>query len=174
MLLHTYSKILSLFGLVRKEEMDARIQEVQDYERTKGFALAHRDIRETMVDDTEEKSQEKAKQLLNDLLSPVDLKAVVALDSRTRQIHIGGEPAEAARLANLKSEAEFLVESDLWKLLHETPKELAQRAMFVDGKSLDDMQKGRSILYVLATQKRIVELLRSVIPKTPESARSIV
>ena len=37
--------------------------------------------------------------------------------------------------------------------------------MFVAGESLDDMKKGRSILYTLASQQKIVDILKSYQPK---------
>ncbi len=109
--------------------------------------------------------EEKAIQLLNELLSNVDLTKIVAVDKTRGIVYIGGEKADAGRLANLKAEAEFLLNSELWTLIYETPKELAQRAMFVNGESLDDMKKGKSILYTLSTQKNILDTLKSVIIK---------
>lgn len=97
---------------------------------------------------------------LSNLLSPIDQSKVISLDKRGI-IYLGGKPADDATMANLKSEAEFLLESDLWRVLHETPKELAQKAMFVAGESVDDMKKGRSMLYVLDTQRKAIDLLKS-------------
>ncbi len=56
---------------------------------------------------------------------------------------------------------------NLWKIIQETPKELAQRAMFVAGESVDDMKKGRSMLYTLDSQKRIVEMFSGYQQKNP-------
>jgi len=113
---------------------------------------------------------EKVRAALNDLLTVVDENMIITLDAKIGTIYIGGQRAEPSRLANLKSEAEFLLNSDLWNILYETPKELAQRAIFVNGETLDDLKKGRSMLYVLSSQKRILDILKSyvppVIPKT--------
>lgn len=102
------------------------------------------------------------KKELNELLSIVDTKLVVTVGKTG--IYIGGEKADQARLANLKSEAEFFAESDLWKVINETVKVLAERAMFVDGDSLEFLQKGRSMLYLLDTQKKIVETFKAFVP----------
>lgn len=108
---------------------------------------------------------------VNKLLSLIDDKAVVTLDSKNGAVYIGGERADQGRLAALKSEAEFFLQSDLWKIINESIKELAQRAMFVNGESLDDLKKGRSMLYLLDTQNRIVKTFKGFIhkpvPKTP-------
>jgi hypothetical protein len=97
---------------------------------------------------------------MNDMLSPVDLNAIIKLDKAKGIVLIGDETVDPVRLSNLRSEAEFLLNSEIWKLLYETPKELAQRAMFVDSQSLDDMKKGKSILYTLSTQKKIIDTLQ--------------
>lgn len=125
------------------------------------FKNARKDVEEMMVDRTDEKSDEKALKMVNDLLSPVDLTKIVTLDKGRGIVYIGGKRVEEGQMNNLKSEAEFLMNSELWQLMQETPKELAQRAMFVDSENLDGLKKGRSILYALSTQKNILEVLRS-------------
>lgn len=125
------------------------------------FKKAHEDIMSTRVDDIEERAEELSKEKLASLLSPVDLHKIITMDKRNGLIYIGGEKVEDNRLHNLKSEAEFFLESELWQLIQETPKELAQKVMFVAGKSLADMAKGRSILYTLSAQKNILEILKS-------------
>ncbi len=100
------------------------------------------------------------------LLSVVDPKLVVRLDEKSGAVYIGGERADAARLSSLKAEAEFFAQSDLWKIINQTVRELAQQAMFVNGKTLEDMQKGRSMLYLLDTQTKIVTTFQNLIPKS--------
>jgi hypothetical protein len=129
------------------------------------FKKAHEDIMETMADDLDKKAEELAVKKLNDLLSPVDLKSVVTLNKQIGAIFIGGERVEDSRLTNLKAEAKFITNSEIWHLLSETPKSLAERSMFVNGESLDDMKKGRSILYTLASQKNILDTFLSYKPK---------
>lgn len=122
------------------------------------FTKAHADIRETMADDLDQKAEDLAKIKLNGLLSIVDDRAIITLDTRARAIFIGGERADDSRLHNLKAEAEFFQESDLWKIIYETPKRLAEKAMFTDDGKLDNqLLKGRAILYTLETQKKIVD-----------------
>ncbi len=99
------------------------------------------------------------------LLSPIDWSKVVSVDKSTKQILIGGKPADAGRLANLKSEAELFLQSELWQLMYETPKALAQEEMFVKGESLESLQKGRSMLYTLDSQKNVLMAFKPVIPK---------
>lgn len=122
------------------------------------FDKAHADIRETMADDLDKKAEELSLRKLAELLSIVDERAIITFDSRARAIFIGGERADDGRLHNLKAEAEFFQESDLWKILYETPKRLAEKAMFTDdGKLENQLLKGRAILYTLETQKKILD-----------------
>lgn len=121
------------------------------------FKAATDDILETFNGDVEKRTEELALKKLNDLLSPVDLRAIVRLDAKHGVVYINGERVDQGRLSNLNAEAKFLMESDLWRLLTETPKELAQRRMFVAGESIDDMKAGRSILYTLSAQQNIVD-----------------
>ena len=104
---------------------------------------------------------------LNKLLSVVDEKLIVTANKGV--IYIGGERADAARLGNLKAEAQFFEESELWKIINQTIRELSQRAMFVNGDSLEFLQKGRSMLYLLDTQKRIVDTFKTFVPTSPPS-----
>lgn len=128
------------------------------------FPLAQKDILDTMPDDLEKRAEELAQEKLQKLLSPVDHKYVITI-TKTGVVFIGGEKADAIRLNNLKSEALFFEESDLWKILNGTVRELAQRAMFVSGDKLEDLQKGRSVLYTLDSQNRVIDTLKSVIHK---------
>lgn len=113
----------------------------------------------------EQKAEEKALEMLNALLSNTDLTSIVSLDNRKGIIFIGGNKADKNELLTLKNEAEYLQQTRLWKLLQETPKELAMRAMFISSESLDDMKKGKTILYTLSTQKNIVDLLANCNPQ---------
>ncbi len=133
----------------------------------RAFPKALEDLKETNVYDTDEKAKVLAKQMVNDMLSPVDLNKIVTLDKNKGIVFIGGIKADEGRLSNLKAETEFLLQSDLWTLLHETPKELAQRSMFVQGETLADMQKGKSILYTLSTQNNILLTFKSFQVKKP-------
>ncbi len=106
-----------------------------------------------------------AQTALAKLLSPIDWSKVVSVDKSTKQILVGGKPIDAARQANLKAEAELFLQSDLWQLIIETPKALAQEEMFVKGESLESLQKGRSMLYTLDAQKNVLMAFKPVIHK---------
>ncbi len=125
------------------------------------FVKARADLEEMMVETDKEMINELADKKLNQLLSVVDNSKIAKIDKVKKMVYIGEEIADVARLSNLKAEAEFFTQSELWKVLYETPKELAQRSMFVSSESLADMQKGKSMLYTLATQKNIIDIFLS-------------
>ncbi len=122
----------------------------------KAFEHALQDLKETNKEDIDGKAEVLAKKMLNDTLSPVDLTQIVRFDSQKKLLYIGGRVADEQEVHNLRSEAQMIVATNLWKMIHETPKELAQRALFVDSQSMDDIVKGKSILYCLSTQQNIV------------------
>jgi hypothetical protein len=127
----------------------------------KAFIEAQKDLREEMIDETDKKANELMLKKLNDMLSNCDLRKVVSKDTRGI-VYIGGEIARDEQLLNLKSEAEYIISTNLWQLLYETPKTLAEKAMFVEGTDLEkQLAKGRTILYTLSTQNNIIEIFKS-------------
>ncbi len=126
------------------------------------FPLAQKDVLETMRDDLDKQAEELAEVKLAELLTVVDPKMIVTFSAREKAVFIGGEKVtDHGQLQALKAEAELLLSSTLWRVIYETPKELAQRAMFVAGESVSDMTKGRAMLYALETQKKILETFKS-------------
>lgn len=92
------------------------------------------------------------------LLGVGDEKSIVTLDNKHGIIFIGGQRVDNARLVNLKSEAEFFRNSDLWKIISESPRDVACKAMFNKSQSFDDMKNGKSILYTLSLQNNILDM----------------
>ncbi len=125
------------------------------------FVKARNDIEESFQGNIEERAEELAKEKLMAMLSIVDERSIVTFNEQQKAVFIGGVRCEPNQLASLKAEAAYFLHSDLWRILHESPKELAMRAMFVSGESTADMAKGRSMLYTLATQKRIIDTFNS-------------
>lgn len=130
-------------------------------ERAKIFAAAQKDILETMQDDLDKQAEILSRRKLAELLSTINEEDIIATKGNT--LYLGGKLADPQRIANLKAEADFFMASDLWKVLNETPKELAQRAMFMeDGKLENQLLKGRAILFTLATQQKVIHTLQSL------------
>lgn len=132
-------------------------------ERAAIFRLAHKDIMETMKDDLDKRAEALSHAKLEALLTNIHEEDVIA--TKGNVLYLGGKPVDPQRLANLKAEAEFFTNSDLWKVLNETPKELAHRAMFVeDGKLENQLLKGRAILFMLGTQNKVIKTISDLSP----------
>lgn len=132
----------------------------------KAFPKAQKDVLETMRDDLEAQAEQLANLKLATLLTGMSLNSIVTVDKAKGALFIGGERADAMHLANLKSEAEFLVNSELWQLLSDTPRRLAEKAMFTDDGTLENLLiKGRAILFTLDTQRNILDILQSFTQK---------
>lgn len=127
----------------------------------KAFFDASKDLEETNVYNTKEKAHEMAQKMLLDMMSVVDYNNVVSVGKQRGILYAGKEEIDVARLANLKAEADFLMESELWKFIVETPKELAHQALFKNSESLDDLKKGKAMLYTLSAQQNIIDIIRT-------------
>lgn len=146
---------------VAKADKDAR-----DEERPQVFRLAQKDILETMKDDVQKKVDEGINAKMVELLSPIDWRSVVTYSDTVRKIFVGGEMLEEGRAQNLASEANILLDSELWKLIYETAKALAEREMFIAGDSIEFMKKGRSMLYTLDCIKKTATKLSTYAQKS--------
>lgn len=106
--------------------------------------------------------KESVEEAVSKLLGFVDEKSIIRYDKDKGIIFIGGERADDNRLANLKSEAEFLLQSDLWKnILTGTVTHIAHETMFVKSTTFDDMKSGKMMLFNLSTIKNILTILSS-------------
>jgi len=111
---------------------------------------------------TDTNIEELVEERLVKLLSVVDPKKIISVD-KAGIVYIGGVQQDKVMLQNLKQEAEMLLASDLWKILFSTPNALAQKAMFKDEGILENqLIKGRAMLYLLDTQKNILETLSKI------------
>ncbi len=141
-----------------------------DQDRREIMTAALEDLKETMVDDVEERAEVLAAKMIDNLFTPCDLRQIVTFEvtnpnTKAGIVKIGGQRADEAQLANLRSEAIALKNMAIWQLLIETPNNLAQNALFKDdGDNKVTHTKGRSMLYLLSTQKKIVETLSSYQP----------
>lgn len=102
---------------------------------------------------------------LVEMLGFVDYKSVIT--EKNGFIFIGKERIGESKLNNLKAEAEFLVNSDLWKLLNETMRYSAYERMFIKSESLNNLLTGKMWIYHIDTQQKIIEMFRSFNKKPP-------
>lgn len=107
---------------------------------------------------------ELAKQALQELLGNVNYKSIITYDKANRSIVVGGIKLEESQILNLKSEAEFFKASELYKILSETKRDLAYKTMFEKSLTFEDMRQGKSMLYDIAMDRNIINILASYQP----------
>ncbi len=135
---------------------------------TKAYLNAFKELEDAEAEvkkDIEERAEKLAKQKLENMLSIINEQNIITFDKRNKGIYIGGQRMTDSQLQNLKQEVEALQQFDLWKILNETPKELAKHAMFIDDGNLNNqLLKGRVMLYLLDTQSRILSTIKQFAP----------
>lgn len=151
-----FNIFLKLLSKLFKKEMESFKFELMQ----RAFNDSRKDYEKEIHLKDEERIQQEALKIVDNLLSPVDMTKIVTLDKAQKRLFVGADAVDNMTLHNLISEVDFLEKSEIWKIMHETPKELATRAMFVSGETLADMQKGKSILYMLSVQKNILNTIK--------------
>ncbi len=104
---------------------------------------------------------DEAQNKLQELLGNVDYTSVVTFDKNTRSIAVGGIKLEEDKLSNLRSEAEFFLASDLYKILSETKKDLAYKTMFDKSQNFEDLRTGKLILFNISQDKVVINLFKN-------------
>jgi len=105
------------------------------------------------------------------LLCAVRLEDILTMDKQGN-IYLGGEKLDVTVARNLKEEAIFLGESQLWKLLTNTLRDQAQKVMFEQSTSYDDMRNGKMMLYNINVQEKIIAMLKAV-PSVAEEKKEV-
>lgn len=143
----------------------------------KAFKHAREDLEETRIDDIEERADELSKQRISKLLGIFDENLVITRNAKTGIVYIGGEQVESGRLISLKQEAEYLVSTDIWKIINSSLNHVTRQAMFEKSDFTNgtrDLDNGKSILYTLSFQNNILELLRSYQHKDSNKGGNVV
>ena len=109
--------------------------------------------------------KEEVEKELGRLLGFIDKKSIITHDKIKGLVFIGGEMVtDPSRLSNLKSEADFILNSDLWKIISETITYMAHQRMFIKSETFDDLLSGKMWLYHVSIQKEILDILKSYRP----------
>ncbi len=113
----------------------------------------------------DEQVEMKSKKLLSDLLGAVDERKVITYNKKTGSIFIEGKKIEEHQIMSLKAEAEYLLKSDLWQIINQTLKLQAERTMFENSTTFQDVLNGKMMLYNLSFQNNILNIFASYTPK---------
>jgi hypothetical protein len=110
---------------------------------------------------TEKTIDDKVNERISKLLGFVDEKSIVTIDKTKGLVFIGGERVDEGRLMNLKTESEFFMNSELWKVLNETIRYMAYDTAFVKSTKWEDVLSSKMWLYHLDIQKKLMETFKS-------------
>jgi len=113
------------------------------------------------LDYFEEEVKREVDKRLSSMLGFLDENQIVTFDPKVGIIFLGPERIDESRAMNLKSESEFVLQSQLWKVFNETIRHQAYEIMFLKSTSFDDMRSGKMLLYLLDLQRKILNIFRS-------------
>lgn len=71
-------------------------------------------------------------------------------------IQLNGKRAEDNEALALKKEAELVAQTRLWKVFTETLRYQAQRRMFVEAKTIEDMNWGKALLHSISVLENLI------------------
>jgi len=96
--------------------------------------------------------------LLKHYLTAVVIEDVVT-ENTAKQLMINGVVPRSDELKSIKVEAKYILESKTWALLTNTLKSQAQKKIFEKALSFDDCTSGKTMLYNLDVQDKILKKL---------------
>lgn len=124
----------------------------------------------------DKKTDEQLTRLLLKKIGPVDLDLVIGkVDvSGKNLIQLGGKRAEDAEALALKREAEMIEQTKLWKVMTETLRYQAQRRMFEESKSSEDVYaSGKFLLHAISTMEATVRACKNPLLLADQKATSV-
>ena len=91
-------------------------------------------------------------------IGPVDMNLVIGevVHGGKHLIQLNGKRAEDNEALALKKEAELVVQTRLWKVFTETLRYQAQRRMFVEAKTVEDMNWGKALLHSIGVLENLI------------------
>lgn len=87
-------------------------------------------------------------------------------------VRIGGEKMKEAEIQNLRSEAQMIQGTRLWKLMIETSSAAAEDSIFKSSKNIEDIHYGKAVLFSISIFKNILSTIqRPNLNKDPNEAQ---
>lgn len=88
------------------------------------------------------------------------LDDVVSTDRKTGKPMVDGKPIGPTELKSLQAEAKALGGFRIWQLMSKTTKRLAEKKIFEQSVTLEDITFGKAMLYNLSLQESILNAFR--------------
>lgn len=98
--------------------------------------------------------------LLKHLLNAITVRDIIGNDPKTGAILIDGQTIKPDELKQMKAEIKALEGFRVWSIITETTKSHAEKMIFNDSKTMDDIRFGKAMLYDLSLQKSIIKVLK--------------
>lgn len=89
------------------------------------------------------------------------LTAMQDREGKAVQIKLGDRILNKTEIRNLQEQVRFYRESQLIQILQNTPKEMAQKTMFVKSETYDDMKSGKMLILAVDIQDKILKAIES-------------
>lgn len=102
--------------------------------------------------------QRIANWLLRHLLNAIIVEDVLTVDKG--RIFLGDELITDNERHNLREEIKFIEKTRFWQICQETLKATAQEKMFNKSVDFDDMKFGKTMLYNLDIQRKLIDILK--------------
>lgn len=109
-------------------------------------------------------------------IGPVDLDLVIGkVDVNGKNlIQLGGKRVEDNEVLALKREAELIEQTKLWKVITETLRYQAQRRMFEESKSSEDVYiSGKFLLHAISTLEATIRACKNPLLLADQKATSV-
>lgn len=129
----------------------------KEYERTENLALIKRAEQAKLYE-----VEEMVSKRMGELLGTNDETKIITWNQAKGIVFLGGKRMDATELNNYRADAEFIMESGLWKAIEATLTNDAQDRIFNRSKDFQDMLNGKMALYNLSLIKKILAIFKSV------------
>lgn len=98
--------------------------------------------------------------LLKNMFGMVITDDVLVVNNK--KLYLGGQLIAEHEVKSLISEVKALERMRIWSILNETPKQEALDRGWNKSTSIDELNAGKTIFYTLDTQKKILNIIKSI------------
>lgn len=97
--------------------------------------------------------------VFHNLLSLATIKDVLTYNEKKREIYLDGQIIPPNGLNELREEINWLLNSRIWSIINGSVDSQAKQVIFDKSKTNDDLIAGKSMLYTLDLQRKIIQIL---------------
>jgi hypothetical protein len=128
----------------------------REYERSENLSVVKR-AEQAKIHSVEVEVNKK----LGELLGTSDENNIVTFNKEKGMVFLGGRKMETTEIANFHADAEFILESGLWKAIVNTVGNDARDRIFNRSETFQDVLNGKMALYNLDLIKKLLTIFKS-------------